>query len=69
MEQTQTKVTKEKMIRYIFSAICQLFCIGSLVYFSAKGMLSQALICVLSILCLCLPDLAERLFKMKIGLP
>lgn len=69
MAQTKTKGTKEKMIRYIFFAICQLFCVGSLVYFSVTGTLSQALICALSVGCLCLPDLAERLFKMKIGLP
>lgn len=69
MEKTKIQWTKVKIARLCAFCVCQAFSLVSLVYFALTGTLSQALICVLSVLCLCLPDLAERLFKMKIALP
>ena len=69
MEKTKTEWTKVKITRLCAFCACQAFSLVSLVYFAIAGMLSQTLICLLSVICLCLPDLLERLFKMKVALP
>ena len=69
MEKTKTEWTKGKIARLCAFCACQAFSLISLVYFAVTGKLSQTLVCALSVACLCLPDLAQRLFKMKIALP
>lgn len=61
--------TKDNIFRLTLLCACLLFSVVSLIVFAITATISQALICVLSILCLCLPDLAQRFLKLKIATP
>ena len=69
MERAQKGRNMDKITRYTLFIALQLFSLFSVVYFSITGKPSQVFLGVLSILFLCLPALAQKLFKMQIGLP
>ncbi len=62
---------KDKIIRLCVFAICELFCIVSLVYFGliAYSGFSKVAICLVSALCLCAPTIAEKIFKFRVATP
>ena len=68
MQGTQ-KITKEKIARYAVFGVCQLFSVFSFIYFLITGKPSEAFAGALSVAFVCLPYLAEKLFKMQIALP
>lgn len=64
------KMKNDKTLRYVCLAICELFCVFSIVYaIVCTQEFSKATICLLSVLCLLAPEFAERVFKMHVPTP
>ncbi len=63
------RITKEQIVRYAVFGVCELFSTFSFVYFLITGKPSEAFTSLLSVLFVCLPYIAEKLFKMQIALP
>ena len=62
--------TKDKIMRLSCVAVGELFCLATMVYrcIDYRG-ISQVLICLLSALCLIVPEMVERLLKIQIPTP
>ena len=59
-------ITKEMVIRWITFSVCLLFCLFTYFFFSIKNESGKAIMALLSVLYICIPFIAEKLFRFKI---
>ncbi len=63
------KLTKEDLFPFILTHATLTFCLFSLVFFSIKQETGKAFMSLVSILYVCIPALAQRLFKFRMQAP
>ena len=62
----ETTIKKEMIIRWTTFSLCLLFCLFTFFFFSIKNEGGKAIMALLSVLYICVPFIAEKLFRFKI---